>query len=315
MIKLGMINKDLGAKKVKVKDMLIKGLSPFNITPFPFDYKTLENNKTIITHSGKRLELSSFDAFYLRTLGVVTGQELKIINLLNTLKSLEVPVINNPDTMLQNFDKAYLLHFIEEGIPTIPTIELTEQDNLKTLINYDFGTNTKEKILKPRSWGEKMRNVIKLSSLENSNAFKGYYNQIIDTRIQGYKQSVLMQPFIEGVLDGERSVICVGDKILYGVLRHRTSWNGNKDNVLELVDPTEKEISISEKALECSPYEKNHITRIDFLHDKEIGPIISEFEAINPNVWLGTIKGTEDYFIKALAAEIRKEHNKYLLTR
>lgn len=236
--------------------------------------------------------LKDSDIVYLKSLGEIEGRTSELLHLFENMKNLEAIVINDPETMIENFNKEYLLFLQSKGIPVIPTKEVSNLDYQQINgFNFDGYSNV---LIKPKVFGERMKGIFKLEdSFFTEKSLKKYKKE--------YGNLILAQPFILDITKyGERSLVFVGDNFSHAVYRHRKTWNTNnpgKEPIISQVEPKKSELKISEDILSVWPT-KYHITRFDFITNKD-KPLISEVEMINPNLWLcNGLEGIDSRFIK-----------------
>jgi glutathione synthase/RimK-type ligase-like ATP-grasp enzyme len=237
-----------------------------------------------------RQDLQSFDLIYLFSLGPFEGGYKTVEKMVGKLSASGRPVMNDPTVMLDNFDKGYLLDLQARGVSTIPTRDVSDLglEGLKEFSFDGFG----DFILKPKRYGERSLGVVKATELrdEDMGAFQG--------------KGILAQPYLSGILDGERSLVFVGNNYSHTAFRNRTGWNTNNTHEIKSTNPTDLELRVAEDVLNNIEGPKD-VTRIDFITQDSV-PMVSEVERINPNTWLCQDGlGFEKTFFPLLANHIR----------
>lgn len=283
-----------GIEEQKLEQILTRK----NIGVGYFHWRALETNGTIrqVTLAGHEIQrhpLDTFDGVYINSLGAIgEGNSEQFLEFIETLRKSTSYVMNDPQVMKANLDKGYLLDLQRAGIETIPTRQLNGETY------QDLRRQGTDIVLKPRIFGERMKGVQRISEMTQEE-----YDAYLERHNQG---GILWQPYLEEVLQGERSFIYVGKELSHGVRRNRTAWNANSTNEITLTNPTEEERNLCERVLEAAQGPL-HITRLDIIGNKE-EPKISEVERINPNTWYGRrISGVDKQFGKLLTNHIAKK--------
>ncbi len=272
MKKIGIISKDNPDNPFITlrKQLFLEHLAEHKVTFFPWD------------SVDDIAKLNEFDLVYLSSLGPIEGRKQELLNFIRNLGGLETKVINDPETMIENFDKRYLLFLQENGIPVIPTTEVSNSTQ-EDLSNISFPNYT-ETIVKPRYFSERSLGLMKTSEIDTEEEWEDYKAK--------YGELVLAQPFIPTIQKtGERSVVFVGDTYSHTVRRPREQrWDHfGTVRASHQASATKQELDTAERIL-STPY---HISRFDFIADNGT-PLISEVEMINPNMWVGRNMGSID---------------------
>jgi len=284
------------------RELFHNQLKEYEVTAF--SWEGVKNNISQEAYNFKEnrpLErnLKDYSVVYLSGLGEIEGKKKELLTFLENLKNLEGIVINNPFTMIGNFDKKYLLALQEKGIPVIPTIEVTGWD-YKKINGFKFkGYN--ESIIKPRIFGERSKGIKRIGeSPFNPKEFESF--------LEEYGKEMLMQPFIEDIMKyGERSLVFVGNNFSHAIYRHRDVWFTNTtQKPAPEVKPKNEELETAEKVFENWKGQYD-ITRLDFICHKG-KPLISEVEMVNPNLWLGEGKTKiDEKFMKLFMNHLEKK--------
>jgi glutathione synthase/RimK-type ligase-like ATP-grasp enzyme len=244
----------------------------------------------------KSVPLSGFDFIYLSSLGAIEGKYDRVVNFIERLEDVDGEVVNSPITMINNFDKGYLLTLQDSGVPVVPTTDARNMD-FEDVVNL-YGD--RKKVVKPRYFGERMEGVLTLGEderVESQDSWNKYVSEM--------GGSVLVQPFVDEIYEGERSFTYVGDSFSHGVYRARDGWKENSALVFEAVDLSAPERGICENILEMWPDRKG-VTRFDFIGGIR-NPRISEVEMVNPNLWIGRgLDGVDENFGNAFLGYLRE---------
>jgi len=282
--RFGLINQEaLKGKYESNKRELFRKYLGENYEVVAFQWEEIKDNIAVIAEQDSGdyvadVPLKSLDAVHLSSLGAINGKISKLIKLIKDFKKLpSTKVVNDPTTMLENFDKQYLLYLQEQGFPVVPTQELGNLTyaELRKLQFKGF----EQTIVKPRIFGERMNGVMLTTDLGSEEGLQFYR--------ETYGEHILVQPCIKEITqEGERSIILVGDELSHGICRHRKGWCYNApESQINPTEPTEVEVEIAKRVLKTWPT-KYGVTRFDFIKNKG-EPLISEVEMINPGIWIG----------------------------
>ena len=198
-------------------------------------------------------------------------------------------VVNHPATIRHNIDKRYLLDLEREGILVPPTHHL--DDSVRERLE-----RGEKLVLKPIS-GERGKGVMLLESLAALDMVKGH------------EAEYLVQDYIPGVVDGERSLVFLGFEYQYGILKKPSPRNPREFRCNEsqggtavLYEPTREEMDFALGTLRA--YESLgcpvHYSRIDLIESGR-GPMLMEAELINPSIFARYFNRGEE-FGKKIAA-------------
>ncbi len=293
-----------GDSNYGTRELFHKKLEGYRVSSFSWnDVKNNVSKKTYFFGQRKQSEkrLQNYSAIYLSGLGAIEGKKRELFEFIRGLKDLEGIVINNPSTMIENFDKRYLLNLQEKGVPVIPTEEVTGWD-YKSINNFKF-KGYSESLIKPRIFGERSKGIKKIKEFPfNKKSFEDFKKK--------YGEKILLQPFIKDITKyGERSLVFVGDNFSHAIYRHRDVWFTNTtEKPAPETNPKREELKTAEKVFENWEGEYD-ITRIDFITHKGKS-LISEVEMINPNLWLGEGKPkVDERFMSLFNEHLKKKQN------
>lgn len=175
-------------------------------------------------------------------------------------------LINNPETVEVGLSKEYLLSLAT----SVPVVLSEIICNIDELNSYDF--DNKNAILKPL-YGESSHGVIKID--------KKTSKKRILRHIQTHGPC-LIQPFMEGIYDGEISLYYFNSTYTYAVRsmpmyhsQYKVSWQNVAQDT-----PDKKLIELSTQAFNQWPHRVDY-ARLDWIKDSG-KYFLSEFEVIDP---------------------------------
>lgn len=243
----------------------------------------------------------------------IWGYEKQIdyfLNLLNELKKNNIPILNDYAIINNNFNKENQILLLEKyNIPIIKTTIIPKNTkDIQSIIEKLFN---QELVIKPSisasgnntyliSNDSTRNNVI---SLNNINSIYKDINQ---------KSSLIVQPFIKEIDNGEISLIYINGTYSHAVLRFPHIFN-NKSSVqyLSKEDLDEEIFTIANKVLAIKEYQGNLYERIDFVKiDQQY--YIMEIELIEPDLFIRRItdKNLQNNILKAFASSIEEKLTK-----
>lgn len=151
--------------------------------------------------------LNQFDAIIMRSAWDYHTRYAQFSSWLTSLQQKSVRVYNTVDTMLWNSNKTYLLDLASKGVSIVPTIKIHS-------IN-DAGWKKIEKwpeiILKP-TIGASSYGIIKLNT-KDTGIIRSFINELLKT------SSVLVQPFMKEIYEGEYSFIYFDKQFSHAILK------------------------------------------------------------------------------------------------
>lgn len=215
----------------------------------------------------------------------------KVLKEINKVTKLYNPI----DLMLWNMEKVYLKELHQMGVVTIPTLWIPSEKK----INFEEtckNLNTKSFILKP-SVGAGSSGLIKI---EKESDLSLLPSELTSSPL------MMAQPFIEGVLEGERSFLYFNNAFSHAI--KKVPKNGDFRSQEEFgstitsFTPTQDELSLCHEILNMLPI-KPLYARLDFL-PFEGKLLLIELELIEPHLYLSWDKLAPqkigDEIIKAL---------------
>jgi glutathione synthase/RimK-type ligase-like ATP-grasp enzyme len=224
------------------------------------------------------------DIIIARSLGSVEAQYDKLARYFMSLdQNFKGAVINHPQAMMYGMNKLYFFDLTAKGIPIIESKYFNKTRSYKYIIcNIPWDSN--RAIIKPVS-GE----------CGNSVTFLSEINESILRRKEEKVRGWIVQPFVTGILLGERSLIYVDKEFVfavkktpaYGEFRVNERWNPKYD----LFEPSTEEMDVAQSILDRWPFPL-HLVRIDLVLDDGIVRIM-EVETVNPGFLY--IKPSDDF--------------------
>lgn len=279
--KLGLMSKGYGVTETEdAKREIYSGeFIKYDLEPCFFDWHSVKGTETTFeNYDGQQQskgDLNSLDYIAISSLGKLAGFEQDFVDYLQILKNISPFIVNDPNTMERNVDKSYLLELIARSISVIPTVDASDfsySDFIKMCDSLGMC------VLKPKKFGERSIGVKQSDSFDSERDFEDYKSC--------HEEGILIQPFLEGIKDGERSFVYVGKDFSHGICRPRIEWQElSGARATELIIPNENEQEIIQSIFDNYLVEYR-VTRFDFITHAKTS-MISELEMINPHVWVG----------------------------
>ncbi|WP_111766130.1 ATP-grasp domain-containing protein [Nakamurella deserti] len=199
--------------------------------------------------------------------------------------------LQNPFPVIErNVRKRYLLALADAGVPVVPTRLLTAGETL--------GAATGRIVLKP----EIAAGADGIGLFDADDPAAAAHLQDLHRR-----GDVLLQPYLESVQDGERSLVYLGGEYSHAV--RKVPADGDFRVQLEHGGttipyvPTPAERRLAEAALAEVGHDLLY-ARVDLVATPD-GPLLMELELIEPDLFLGHADGAFDRFAAVLAAAAR----------
>jgi glutathione synthase/RimK-type ligase-like ATP-grasp enzyme len=215
---------------------------------------------------------------------------------LGTVDAFAQPVLNPPSVVRWNCHKGYLAELAEVGVPVVPTTLLSRGTEP---MMPDF-SGIDRIIVKPAVSGAAIG--VGLFDRESPAAAEHLATLLSD-------QDVLVQPFIESVKYGERSLIFFGGTYSHAVRKvpadgdFRVQVNHGGSNTRHTA--TAIEIAAAERALAAVPdADELAYARVDLVGTVD-EPLVMELELIEPELFLPMAPGSADRLAGALLARIQ----------
>ncbi len=208
-------------------------------------------------------------------------------------------LVNPADVVRWNSHKGYLVEFAAKGVPTVPT-QLVPAESVDVVQQIAECPWT-EIVVKPAVDGgarlavrgdredeEVLAHAVKLAS----------------------RGDVVVQPFVPGVIvDGERSLIFFDGRFSHAV--RKVPASGDYRSQIHLGgsehdhEPDSAELRTALAAIEAAPGHLSYL-RVDLV-DWESAPSVIEFEAIEPNLFIGSNPDRMDRFVRTIQDELTRQ--------
>lgn len=202
----------------------------------------------------------------------------------------KIPLYNSIEIISNNYDKEKQFKLLDKyHIKHIETIFIKNnakiEDNIKEIWENTFNNYDKLVIKPVVSESSADTYIINLNeSGKNTITIKDVRN-----KYQGINYSLMLQPFIKEVKDGEYSVICFSNKLSH-VIKRCVSVFGEKPYIKYIEKETidKKMIEIVNKICSIEEYQNNLYMRIDLVKTNEEYQVM-EVELLDPQLFLNAI--------------------------
>jgi len=214
------------------------------------------------------------------------------LSFLDDLRARALPVVNPPELLRWNSDKAYLKELGAKGIPSVQTIEaeaLSDAD----LIAAAARLESSELVIKPPvSGGAFGTHRIRVGS-EIPAAERG--------------QRMMIQPFLPSIAtEGEYAVILFGGAYSHSVVKRPKSGDFRVQPHLggstEPCEPPPGAVELAHAALAAAPAAATY-ARVDIVRGPDAELQIMELELIEPALFLDVAPHAKDAFADAIIAD------------
>lgn len=227
------------------------------------------------------------------------------LDLINDIHKNHIPIINDYNIIINNYNKEKQLRLLEEyQIPHIDTTIIKENTkDIKTIISK---LNEEELVIKPCisasgnntyliSNNKDRDNVISLDDVNNK------FREI------NKKTSLIVQPFIKEIDNGEISLIYINGTYSHAILRFPNIFNNKSSITYIKKEKLDKEIfDVANKVLGIKEYQNNLYERIDFvkINNKYY---IMEIELIEPDLFIRKVydKSVQDNILNNITKSIK----------
>jgi len=215
---------------------------------------------------------------------------------LATIGGFPQPVVNPPSVVRWNCHKGYLVELARAGVPVVPTALLSRgaEPMMPEMIGAD------RIIVKPAVSGAAIG--VGLFDRDSPDAAMHLARLLMD-------QDVLVQPFLESVHSGERSLIFFGGTYSHAIEKmpadgdFRVQVNHGGSNTRHTA--TTVEIAAAQRALDAVPgNDALAYARVDLVGGVD-EPLVMELELIEPELFLPMAPGSADRLAGVLLARLR----------
>ncbi|MGM9835112.1 MAG: RimK family alpha-L-glutamate ligase [Bacilli bacterium] len=249
---------------------------------------------------------AKYDLIFVRSIWGYEENIKEFESFLNKISKEKVQIVNSITLMKNNYDKEYQFKLLDKyQIPHIKTTFIQKKcPNIEDFIKNEV--KDKEIVIKPTisasgnntyliSEDKKRNNVISLSEVN-----KKYINI-------NKEKSLMVQPFIKEIDNGEISLIYINGTFTHSVIRYPNIFN-NKSSVkyLEQSKLDTKIFDVASKVLEIKENKNALYERIDMVKiDDEY--FVMEVELVEPDLFIRNIKEVQlkDYILKKIVLAIK----------
>lgn len=261
-------------------------------------------NAKIITFE----EPQNYKEFDLVIVRSIWGYEKDIANFekfLNRLSKNNISVLNDIAIIKNNYDKEKQFNLLEKyKIPHIKTIFIPK--NSKNIASQVQENLNGEMILKP-SMSASGNNTYLINCEEDRKNTLPL--EEINKKFEGINKStsLMLQPFIKEIDEGEISLIYIGGKFSHAIKRFPSVFN-NKKGVSYISNIDKELFTLGEKVLKIKEYQGALYERIDVIKiNNEY--LVMELELVEPDFFIRYIskKEVKKYILKNLVKAIKEK--------
>lgn len=219
-----------------------------------------------------------------------------LLPFLDTLRSLQ-PALHNPLSVVRwNAHKGYLIELAAANVPVVQTL-LVSRGPVAVMPDLHFHPMPTEIIIKP---------AIAAGATGVGRFAVNDPAALLHLRTCADSADALIQPFVGGIHDGERSLIFFDGAFSHAVrkvpadsdFRVQSEYGGQVHEHL----PTAAELRVARAAISCAPGELLY-ARVDLVNSTA-GPQVMELELIEPELFIGACPGSAARFAAAIAAHL-----------
>lgn len=218
----------------------------------------------------------------------------EFLKLIENIEKAGKFVFNTYENILFNISKYNQYEFmVKNDIPTIPTFLLKEYKTSKVYEKKNY-------VIKPviSASGENTKKV-KLTEIEK---IKKEYEKFESD----YNNKIIIQPFIDNIINGEISCVVINDTFRYAVKRFPGIFTKEK-NIEQLSELESALLSLLETIIEKMKRFDLLFYRVDFVKNNDEYLVI-EIEMIDPDLFIRNIPtNTQEEVLKEMANTINKK--------
>lgn len=233
------------------------------------------------------IDWSRYDKAVIRTAWDYQHHLEEFLKTLAEIEKSGCKLYNPSEVVAWNAKKTYLADIESQGLPVIPTLFLDQTDFEEAFSG--FKKDHKKFVLKPIV-GAGAANIKTL----NPDDVTAYCSNLGES-----KSNWFLQPFIDSVLDGEKSIFILNGKFSHAVKKvpKKNDFRVQEEHGASIhpYTPSEKEIEFAKKA--ASIKENIFYARVDFL-DINQSPHIIELELIEPSFYFRVVEQSAANFIQ-----------------
>ena len=238
---------------------------------------------------------------------VVWGYHLQYeewLSFLDRIEAEQLPVVNPPELLRWNSDKAYLTELATKGVPTVETIEVERLGNVDLIAAVDrFGTS--ELVVKPPV----------------SASATGTHRICVGDEIPQSERGLRMmiQPFLPSIAtEGEYAVILFDGIYSHTVVKRPKSGDFRVQPHLggstEPCEAPDGAVELAKAALSAAPASASY-ARVDIVRGRDDELLIMELELIEPALFLDVAPHGEDAFAGSVIAAAERARSRSRVRR
>ena len=187
-------------------------------------------------------------------------------NFINYIKNINT--INDNNIIIDNIDKKKQYELLRKN--DINTIHTEFMNDISSIKKID------EKIVVKPIISASGNNTYIINDKEDLSKLEGISN-------------IMIQPYIEGIKDGEISIIVINKEIKYGIKRYPGIFTDyKKEEYIEINKIPEELIKEVNKIININEYNDVKIMRVDSVNDKNVFKVM-EVELVDPALYIETI--------------------------
>lgn len=205
------------------------------------------------------------------------------------IRSLQGPLANPADVLLENLHKRYLLSLAARGVPTVPTALVPRGDDVASL-PFEGAL-----VVKPAVSAASFRTA-RFTAAQRAEA-------LAFARELAMERDVLVQPYLDAVeTSGERALVWIAGEVTHAVRKSPRLAGGHEEVVLAPVADDER--ALAARAL--APYASRLLyARVDVVRDAQGAPVVMEVELLEPSLFLAQHPPALARFADAIASWLR----------
>jgi glutathione synthase/RimK-type ligase-like ATP-grasp enzyme len=220
---------------------------------------------------------------------------------------------NDASMLAWNTDKRrYLTTLEEQGVPTVPTLWLDKDAGHEKQTGASFRSAARDlaQLVRETKWSRTARAIVVKPTVGAGarDTAKFSFDELADRAqrfVDGHRphQSLMVQPFLPGIEDGEVSLVFLENTFSHAV--RKTPANGDFRSQPEFgsrvvsTTPTSAERSLAEKVLEVCGGNPLY-ARVDLVRGLEGQPCLIELELTEPSLYLGWADGSARLLAEAV---------------
>jgi len=187
------------------------------------------------------------------------------------------PIVNDPDRLRYGCRKHYLFDYQRRGFPVVPSLYRPSRAGIGALKRSAAEAGWRAAVVKPID-GELCQDVHLLADVSPRHYLA----------LAGRTSGFVVQPFLEGIRNGQRSVLLVvigGEPVpVYGMVKVPSGWHAKASlSTVREVAPSKEECELAVRLLYAWPGGQivNGFARVDFVVDRARLHVL-EVETVNP---------------------------------